>query len=60
MEFDVTLGEFLDGYWETRMNEVFASRAALDEEDQRRTREVSVILDATDNNLEKILINVPH
>lgn len=51
MEFDVTLGEFLDGYWETRMNEVFASRAALDEEDQRRTRELSVILDATDNNL---------
>ena len=51
MEFDVTLGEFLGGYWETRMNEVFASLAALDEEDQRRTREVSVILDATDNNL---------
>ena len=44
-ELGGTLTSFLEGYWQTRMDEVLKEKKPYDEEDIRRLREIGVVLE---------------
>ena len=44
-ELGVPLTFFLEGYWQTRMEEVLQEEKPIDEEDRRRLRDIGVVLE---------------
>ena len=48
-----TLVSFLEGYWQTRMEEVLKEEKPLDEEDIRRLREIGVVLEEVSEESEE-------
>ena len=48
-----TLVSFLEGYWQTRMDEVLKEEKPLDEEDGRRLRELGIVLEEVSEDREK-------
>lgn len=56
-ELGGTLTSFLEGYWQTRMDEVFKEEKPLDEEDRRRLREIGVVLEEVPDESEDDLID---
>lgn len=52
-ELGGTLVSFLEGYWQTRMDEVLNEEKPYDEEDIRRLREIGVVLEEVSEATEK-------
>ena len=51
-ELGGTLTSFLEGYWQTRMDEVLEEQKPLDEEERRRLREIGVVLEEVSEEIE--------
>ena len=56
-ELGGTLTSFLEGYWQTRMDEVLKEEKPLGEEDRRRLREIGVILEEVSDESDEDLID---
>ena len=52
-ELGGTMTSFLEGYWQTRMDEVFKEEKPLGEEDLRRLRDIGVVLEEASEESEE-------
>ena len=56
-ELGGTLTSFLEGYWQTRMDEVLKEEKPYDEEEMRKLREIGVILEEVHDESEEDVID---